>query len=67
LIVREDGVETFVMVLAVVLTIFGVGVAVGADIQDRMAEDYRRRVVRRHREMSAAIQQLRRGSPGGAV
>ena len=47
----ESGVETFVMVIAIALVIFGLGVAIGADIQDRMAEQQRRRIAQRHRDM----------------
>jgi hypothetical protein len=55
------------MVLAIAMTIFGVGVAIGADIQDRMAEGHRRRAAQRHRELSAIIRQLRDRRPDKVI
>ena len=50
--------ETFVIIIAIAAVIFCVGVAIGADIQDRLAEQQRRRTLQRHREMSAVTRQL---------
>lgn len=50
--------ETFVILIVIAAVIFGVGAAVGADIQDRMAEEQRRRSSQRNREMREAIRQL---------
>jgi hypothetical protein len=55
----EVAVETFVIVMVIAVTIFAVGAAFGAGIQDSMAEDQRRRLGERHRELKAIITRLR--------
>ena len=55
--------ETFVLVLTIALVIFAMGAVIGAEMQDRVAEDQRRRFGQRQ---DAACRPGQPGLAGGA-